>query len=214
MRNATAPNPTSAQAHELFIRTTTPTRPSGPLRLNANVVARFAVDPSGDLSRVQKQLHASSVAEKKKKIERQIVVLDTPPPEAKAGLVGRATKTKKKAPGKPTIVRGGLTASAGPSSRGVSPFASPALSQPIIQSVTAPAPPAAAPSAASIAANVVANAPIIDDITSLRGRLVHFLALGPQATKDITRGVLVDLGGETTNQDNLREETIAALREV
>ena len=137
------------------------------------------------------------------------MVLGGPLPDLKTTANRTAAKTKKKAPVKSAVARVGLTATSGTTSRGASPFTGAASSQPVIQSVTAPAPPAQSTSAAVVLANTIANAPVIEDLTSLRGRLVHFLALGSQTSKDIIN----HLAGEKASQPNL-QEIKSALDEV
>jgi hypothetical protein len=174
------------------------------LKLNANVVARLNVDTSDDrdLSRVRKQLQESKSAAEKEKTERKIVVLPVPPPVVKPTASRSAPKVqKKKQPAKATIAR------AGPS-RGISPFPGASVTQPVIQSVPAPSPQPST-SAAAFAVDAIANAPIIDDLTSLRGKLVHFLALGSQSGKDLAAELRGDMDKET-----FTEQLLSALNEV
>lgn len=60
---------------ELFIRTTTASKPTGPLKLMANVVGRFIVGQ--ELSeKITKRIHDKTVAAQKQKSERKTQILD------------------------------------------------------------------------------------------------------------------------------------------
>ena len=81
-------HPESANS-DLFIRTTTSLRPTGPLKLNANVLGRCVVDKLLT-ERLAKQIHESTLAAEKAKKGRTTIMLDKPPPEA-------STKGRRKA---------------------------------------------------------------------------------------------------------------------
>ena len=74
-------------AHELYLRTSTASRPNAPLKLQANIVGKFIIAPK--LERIQNKMRDTQAAAEKLKEERQIQRLSEPlalpkPPTKKA----------------------------------------------------------------------------------------------------------------------------------
>ncbi|KAL5523663.1 hypothetical protein ACEPAG_7836 [Sanghuangporus baumii] len=140
---------------ELFIRTTMPNRPNAPLRLNANVVGKFAVEKVLS-NKISQRLHHATAAAQKQKAERKAKMMDAPP--AVTPPVAQKPAPKRKAPPKsapkstPTIVKSYAT--------------------------TSPNPTASPNGSASVALPK-------DLATTYRQRLIHYLALGSATVQDI-----------------------------
>ena len=142
---------------ELFIRTTMPTRPNAPLRLNANVVGKFAVEKVLS-DKLSQRMHNATAAALKQKAERKVPMVDGPPPAVSAPVASKPAP-KRKAPAKstpksstPTIVKSYATASPNPAA-GSNGSSSVALPKELA--------------------------------TQYRQRLIHYLALGSATVQDI-----------------------------
>ena len=146
---------------ELFIRTTMPTRPNAPLRLNANVVGKFAVEKVLS-DKLSQRMHNATAAALKQKAERKVPMMDGPPPAVSAPVAQKPAQKpapKRKAPAKappksstPTIVKSYATASPNPAA-GSNGSSSVALPKELA--------------------------------TQYRQRLIHYLALGSATVQDI-----------------------------
>ncbi|CAL1706648.1 unnamed protein product [Somion occarium] len=82
--------------HELYLRTSTASKPNAPLKLQANIIGKFVVNRELD-QRLQNKLRGSAAAAEKQREERQIQILDEPPIMSKPGAkkAKEAAGTKK-----------------------------------------------------------------------------------------------------------------------
>ncbi|KAL5507387.1 hypothetical protein ACEPAH_6843 [Sanghuangporus vaninii] len=140
---------------ELFIRTTMPNRPNAPLRLNANVVGKFAVEKVLS-DKLSQRLHHATAAAAKQRAERKAIMVDTPlavtPPVAQKPAPKRKAPPKSTPKSTPTIVKSYATTS-------------PNLTASPNGSVSIALPKELA--------------------TTYRQRLIHYLALGSATVQDI-----------------------------
>lgn len=80
-------------AHELYLRTSTPSKPNAPLKLQANIIGKFLVAPK--LERIQNKMRDTLAAAEKQKEERQIQRLAEPLSMAKPATKKAKSTTKK-----------------------------------------------------------------------------------------------------------------------
>ncbi|THH33296.1 hypothetical protein EUX98_g886 [Antrodiella citrinella] len=72
---------TDSIPHEIYLRTLQSNKPNAPLKLFANVGAKIAVQR--DIRQVQEQIRGKARAAEEQRSERQVVVLEGPPPPTK-----------------------------------------------------------------------------------------------------------------------------------
>jgi RNA polymerase II elongation factor ELL len=175
--------------HELYIRAVPANKTTAPLKFYAKVVGKFMVERQLG-SRVESLVRDKTAAAEKQRTERKTILLDAPPPTAPPVKPPKKTATKKKHISVETSRSLSASSSTQPS-RMVSPR--PPLLQTKEQMVprASPRPPTASAS------------------NSDRGRLIHFLALGPRTVADVMKYV-----GGVKGDEPFRHDLVELLKAV
>lgn len=160
--------------HELYLRHSTQARPNAPLKLYGNVLGKVVVNPELGKAMEERVRDRTRVAEEQR-TERKTVFLTEPPDLGKLSN-GKKKKDPQSMFRRPLGAPGARTLSA-PSGSQATRASSPQVR---VSSITASAGQnrTASPAASSSSRNV------LDSDPTVRGRLIHFLALHPGADDD------------------------------
>ncbi|KAF7428344.1 hypothetical protein PC9H_007565 [Pleurotus ostreatus] len=162
--------------HDLYLRASSAAKPMAPLKLYANVMGKFTVER--DLSTVTSKVRESAADAANQRSQRQLIVLDAPPPE-----VG-APARKKKQPKTPM-------------------FRNP-HKEPIPNKNTLPVPVPAA-RVASPAPPAPKPPPKVnkESTAAMRKRLIHCLAVAERSSEEVVRLVVGSDPDPTSKRDLL-----------
>ncbi|KAF8514161.1 hypothetical protein JB92DRAFT_3096266 [Gautieria morchelliformis] len=209
---------------EICQRSPTVSKPLAPISLSGNVIGKLSIHRDFDQD-VADNVRKATEAEHSKRNERTIVVLDSPPviSKTKKGRSGASASTLAKKAMSNRLVSAQAASARPPNSSTVSKASTPAGTTP---SVSRPKPPTSnskptPPSSRSVSASARPSTPTSSitpsssattkepDLTSLRARLTHFIALDPRTTQQ----VLLEIGGRSPSPETVCEieDTLTAV---
>lgn len=158
--------------HELYLRQLTQAKPNAPLKLHGNVLGKVVVNP--ELGKAEERVRDRTRVAEEQRTERKTVFLAEPLDLGKPTTNGKKKKDPQSMFRKPLPGARNLSAPSGSqAARASSP-------QVRVSSISASAAQArtASPAASSSSRNVLESDPTV------RGRLIHYLALHPGADDD------------------------------
>ncbi|PBK73847.1 hypothetical protein ARMSODRAFT_952914 [Armillaria solidipes] len=171
--------------HELYLRTPSAQKPNAPLRLHANITGKLTVEPTLDKDLSEQIAQSTLVAAKQKEVHKTKFI-DTPPDLAPP------TKQKKKQQATSSMFRKPLR----PSDQLARPNPAPA---PAASTSSAPTPRPRSPTT---------NPARAAALSSLRQRLIRYLAKGDRKTDDAVKAVAPNC--DATH----RQEILEILQEI